>query len=50
LIVIRRLFGAAFEGSALTNKAISPNSPYFGETNNFNTIGINVDALKVTFL
>jgi hypothetical protein len=49
-MVIRRLFGAAFEGSALTNKAISPNSPFFGQTNDFNSIGINVDALKVTFL
>jgi len=50
LMVIRRLFGAAFEGSALTNKAISPNSPYFGQTNDFNSIGINVDSLKSTAL
>jgi len=50
LMVIRRLFGAAFEGSALTNKAISPNSPYFGQTNDFNSIGINVDALRLTIL
>jgi len=50
LIVIRRLFGAAFEGSALTNKAISPNSPYFGQTNDYYSIGINVDALKLTVL
>jgi len=50
LMVIRRLFGAAFEGSALTNKAISPNSPYFGQTNEFNSIGINVDALRLAIL
>ena len=46
LMVIRRLFGAAFDGAALTNKAISPNSPYFGQANDINSVGINVDALK----
>ena len=50
LIVIRRLFGAAFDGAALTNKAISPNSPYFGQSNDFNSIGINIDALKPTVI
>ena len=46
LMVIRRLFGAAFDGAALINKAISPNSPYFGQASDFNSVGINVDALK----
>jgi hypothetical protein len=30
LMVIRRLFGAAFAGTALIDKAISPSSPYLG--------------------
>jgi hypothetical protein len=30
LMVIRRLFGAAFAGSALIDMAISPSSPYLG--------------------
>ena len=46
LMVIRRLFGAAFDGAGLTNKAISPNSPYFEQASDFNSVGINVDALK----
>ena len=46
LMVIRRLFGAAFDGAPLINKAISPNSPYFGQASDFNSVGINVDALK----
>ena len=50
LMVIRRLFGAAFDGAALTNKAISPNSPYFGQTTDFNSVGINIDALKPTLI
>ena len=28
LMIIRKLFGGAFAGDALTNKAISPNDPY----------------------
>ena len=50
LMVIRRLFGAAFDGAALTNKAIGPNSPYFGQATDFNSVGINIDALKPTFI
>ncbi|MCP9812592.1 dockerin type I domain-containing protein [Synechococcus lacustris] len=47
LMVIRHLFGAAFAGAALTNKAISPDSPYFGTTVNFAAVAANIDALKI---
>ncbi len=50
LMVIRRLFGAAFDGGALTNKAINSSSPYFGQATDFNSVGINVDALKPAFI
>jgi len=30
LMVIRRLFGSSFSGTALIDKAISPSSPYLG--------------------
>jgi len=50
LMVIRRLFGAAFDGAALTNKAIGPNSPYFGQATDFSSVGINIDALKPNFI
>jgi len=48
LMVIRRLFGAAFDGAALTNKAISPDSPYFGPPADFAAVAANIDALKPT--
>ena len=50
LMVIRRLFGAAFDGGALTNKAINSSSPYFGQATDFNSVGINIDALKPTLI
>ena len=46
LMVIRQLFGAAFAGDALTNKAISTTSPYFGQSNAFSWISGNIEALK----
>jgi hypothetical protein len=46
LMVIRQLFGAAFAGDALTNKAISTSSPYFGQSNAFSWISGNIEALK----
>ena len=49
-MIIRRLFGAAFDGGALTNKAINSGSPYFGQATDFNSVGINIDALKPTFI
>ena len=47
LMVIRHLFGAAFAGEALTNKAISPASPYFGQPINHAAVATNIDALKI---
>ena len=46
LMVIRHLFGAAFANEALTNKAISPDSPYFGTTANFAAVAANIDSLR----
>ena len=46
VMVIRRLFGSAFEGAALTSKAISPESPYFGTTVNFAAVAANIDAMR----
>jgi hypothetical protein len=48
LMVIRRLFGSAFEGAALTSKAISPESPYFGDPNMHSIVAANIDSLKPT--
>ncbi len=48
LMVIRRLFGSAFDGAALTSKAISPESPYFGPPADFAAVAANIDALKPT--
>jgi len=47
LMVIRHLFGAAFAGEALTNKAISPDSPYFGPPVDHLTIANAIDSMKV---
>jgi hypothetical protein len=50
LMVIRRLFGPAFDGAALTNKAISPDSPYFGQSTDFMSVALNIDSLKTAFI
>ena len=47
LITIRRLFGSAFAGDALTNKAISSGSPYFGLADASVLVAGNIDALKI---
>ena len=47
LMIIRHLFGAAFAGEALTNKAISPASPYFGPPVDHLTIANTIDSMKV---
>jgi len=47
LMVIRHLFGAAFANEALTNKAISPASPYFGPPINHAAVAANIDALRI---
>ena len=41
LMVIRRLFGPAFAGEALISKAISPESPYYGEDNAWELVAAN---------
>ena len=46
LMVIRHLFGAAFANEALTNKAISPSSPYFGPPINHAAVASNIDAMR----
>ena len=45
-MVIRRLFGAAFTGEALISKAISPESPYYGQDNAWEMVAANIDALN----
>ena len=45
LMIIRRLFGAAFTGTALINKAISPESPYFAQADAWQHVEANIDAL-----
>jgi len=46
LLVIRRLFGSAFEGSRLTQKAIAQESPYFSDPNDYQFVAANIDALQ----
>lgn len=45
LMLIRRLFGKAFDGAALTNKAISPSSPYFSDSTGYLAVANRIDAL-----
>lgn len=47
LMIIRHLFGDAFAGEALTNKAISPSSPYFGTSIDHLAIANAIDLIKV---
>ena len=46
LMIIRRLFGAAFSGSALTNQAISHDSDFYGQTDAWESVANNIDALR----
>jgi len=46
LMIIRHLFGAAFAGDALISKAISPNSPYFGDIDSSSMIAANIDFMR----
>ena len=45
LMIIRRLFGSAFAGDALTNKAISSSSPYYDNDNAWESVANNIDAM-----
>ena len=47
LMVIRSLFGATFTGSALTNKAISPDSLYANDERPWEAVATNIDSLML---
>ena len=46
LMIIRRLFGGAFEGNQLIQKAIATESPYFGTAMAYQSVAANIDALR----
>ena len=46
LRIIRRLLGHAFDGNALTYKALGSESPYFGSADAFTSVAANIDALR----
>ena len=45
LMVIRHMFGSAFAGDALIEKAISNSSPYAGQSNAAEMVSANIDSL-----
>ena len=45
-MILRKMFGDAFPGDALIDKAISPDSPYYGQENAAELIAQNIDALN----
>jgi len=47
LMVIRRLFGPAFEGDKLTEKAISPDSPYATDERPWEAVATTIDGLLI---
>ena len=47
LMIIRHLFGSAFSGDALIDKAISNDSPYYGEDNASQMVADNIGSLLV---
>ena len=42
---LRHLFGTAFQGEALTDKAISADSPYWDDQEPWIPVGNNIDTL-----
>ena len=44
-MIIRRMFGQAFLGKQLVNKAISPDSPYYSDSDRSATIKGIIDSL-----
>jgi hypothetical protein len=46
LMVIRRLLGPAFDGDALTFKALASDSPYFGKSDAPALVSANIDSLR----
>ena len=47
LMVIRKMFGATFTGSSLTNKAISPDSIYANNAQPWEAVAANIDSLML---
>ena len=45
LMLIRSMLGTAFQGDALTDKALSQNSPYYNQPNPWQSVQANIDAL-----
>ena len=45
LMVIRHMFGTAFAGDALIDKAMSNSSPYAGQSNAAELVSQNIEAL-----
>jgi len=46
LMVIRRLLGPAFDGEALTFKALASDSPHFGKADAHMTVASAIDSLR----
>ena len=46
LMIIRKIFGSAFDGDALIDKVISPDSPYLGQDDAALMVAQNIDALN----
>ena len=44
-MVIRHLFGSAFSGEDLTNKALSSDSPYWDDPEPWVAVAANIDSL-----
>ena len=47
LMIIRHLFGSAFSGNALIDKAISKDSPYYGEVDASQMVADNINSLFI---
>ena len=47
LMIIRHLFGSAFSGNALIDKAISKDSPYYGEDDASQMVADNINSLFI---
>ena len=47
LMIVRKLFGSAFAGDALIDKAISNESPYYGKDNASQMVADNIDSLLI---
>ena len=48
-MLIGSMFGSAFQGNALIDKAISANSPYYGEADAWQSVQANIDAIDPNY-